>query len=176
MALQSIVYKAELQITDTHRHYYESHSLTIARHPSETSERLMMRLLAFAMNASQKLVFAQGLTDSDEPDLWEKDATGAIITWIMVGLPDEKRIKKACGRSKNVAIYAYGGSTVEIWRKGLDIDKFKNLSIWNVPLQASQALATGVLRGMKIQCSTDGSTVWWLSNGTSIEFDLIVVP
>lgn len=172
MALPSTVFKADLQIADTHRHYYDNHSLTFTRHPSETNERLMVRLLAFALNASQGLVFAQGLTDSDEPDLWEKDATGAIINWIFVGLPDEKKIKKACSRSEKVIIYAYGGSTVGIWHAGLNIDKFSNLSIWNVPPTDSQALVNTVERSMKIQCSIDDSTVWWSSLNTTIEINL----
>lgn len=172
MALPSTVFKAEIQIADTHRHYYETHNLTFTRHPSETSERLMIRLLAFALNASPGLMFAQGLTENDEPDLWEKDATGASVTWILVGLPDEKKIKKACNRAENVIIYTYGGSTADIWRAGLNVNKFNNLSIWNIPLDASLALADNVERTMKVQCSIADLSVWWSSLDKTIEINL----
>ena len=98
MALKSTIYKAELQIADMDRHYYADHALTIARHPSETDERMMVRVAAFALFAQERLEFCKGLSDTDEPDLWQKDLTGAIETWIEVGQPDERRIAKASGR------------------------------------------------------------------------------
>jgi len=99
MAIKSTIYKATLQVADMDRHYYADHALTIARHPSETDERMMMRCLAFALNAGEALAFGKGLSDADEPDLWQRDLTGAIQLWIEVGQPDEKRILRACGRA-----------------------------------------------------------------------------
>ena len=118
MALKSTIYKAELQIANMDRHYYADHSLTIARHPSETDERMMVRVAAFALFAQERLEFCKGLSDIDEPDLWQKDLTGAIETWIEVGQPDERRIAKASGRSNEVIVIAYGGRTSEIWWQG----------------------------------------------------------
>ncbi len=97
MALKATIFKAELQIADMDRNYYRDHSLTLARHPSETDERLMVRLLVFALHAGEALSFGRGLSAEDEPDLWERDLTGSITTWIDVGLPDERRLRKACG-------------------------------------------------------------------------------
>ena len=114
MALKSTIYKADLQIADMDRHYYQDHSLTLARHPSETDERLMVRLLAFVRHANESLIFAKGLSDVDEPDLWQKDLTGAIELWIDVGQPDERRMLKACGRASQVVVYSYS-STSAIW-------------------------------------------------------------
>jgi uncharacterized protein YaeQ len=105
MALKATIFKADLQIADMDRHYYASHALTLARHPSETDERMMVRLLAFARHAHEYLVFAKGISEADEPDAWQKDLTGAIDLWIDVGLPDEKRILKASGRANQVVIY-----------------------------------------------------------------------
>jgi uncharacterized protein YaeQ len=172
MALPSTVFKAELQISDMDRHYYQTHSLTLARHPSETSERMMIRLLAFAMNAAPDLSFANGLTNPDEPDLWEKDPCGDILRFILVGLPDEKQIKKACSRAAQAMIYCYGGSTVDVWWAGLNTDKFSNLWVWNVPQEASLALAATVERGMKIQCSTGDGHVYWSVNERTVEIML----
>ena len=103
MALKSTIYKAALSVSDMDRGYYADHTLTIACHPSETAERMMVRALAFALNAHEYLTFGKGLSDVEEPDLWEKDLTGAIAHWIEAGQPDDKRILKACGRAAGTA-------------------------------------------------------------------------
>ena len=105
MALKATIFKAELQVADIDRHYYGDHAITIARHPSETDERMMVRVLAFARHAHEVLLFGRGLSVDDEPDLWLMDLTGAIVFWIDVGLPDEKRIRRACGRAGEVFVY-----------------------------------------------------------------------
>src|SRR3989304_1427071 len=115
MAIKATICKASLQIADMERHYYQDHALTLARHPSETDERMMVRLLAFALHAHEYLEFGQGMTADDEADIWQKDLTGAIELWIDVGLPDEKLIRKACGRAKQVVVYCYGGGTAAKW-------------------------------------------------------------
>ncbi len=115
MALKSTIFKAELQIADTERGYYHDHGLTIARHPSENDERMMVRLLSFALHADEALVFGDSIGNEDEPSLWQKDLTGAIRVWIDVGQPDEKRIRRACGRAERVFIYTYGGHGVDVW-------------------------------------------------------------
>jgi len=115
MALKATVYKAELDISDMDRGHYGSHSLTLARHPSETEERLMLRLLAFAMHADEALAFGRGLSTEDEPDLWLKDPTGSIELWIDLGLPDERRLRRAAGRTRRVLLLAYGERAVEVW-------------------------------------------------------------
>ena len=117
MALKSTIHKVNLQISDMERHYYGQHSLTVARHPSETDERMMVRILAFACHASDTLEFGKGLSQEDEPDLYQKDLTGALQLWVDVGLPAEKLIRKAAGQSAEVVLYAYGGKSVDIWRR-----------------------------------------------------------
>ena len=109
MAPKSTIYKAELQISDMDRHYYATHALTLAQHPSETDERLMVRLLAFALYADETLEFGRGLSSDDEPDLWRKSLTGEIELWIDLGQPDESRIRKACGRAREVVVINYSG-------------------------------------------------------------------
>ena len=104
MALKATVHKAHLQIADMDRHYYQDHSLTLAQHPSETDDRLMVRLLAFALNADEHLQFGKGLSDEEEPDAWIADLTGNLDLWIELGQPDEKRIRKACSRAKQVVV------------------------------------------------------------------------
>ena len=95
MALKATIYKAAVQVADIDRGYYADHELTLARHPSETEPRLMLRLLAFALNAAEGLEFGRGISTDDEPDLWQRDATGRILHWIDLGLPDERRLRRA---------------------------------------------------------------------------------
>ena len=107
MAMKSTICKAVLDVSDVDRNYYAEHALTIARHPSETDERMMMRLIAFALNAHEHLTFGKGLAEDDAPDLWHKDLTGAIAHWIEVGQPDDKTLLRAAGRAARVTVYAY---------------------------------------------------------------------
>ena len=166
MALKATVFKANLQIADMERHYYQDHALTIAQHPSETDERMMVRLLAFALHAHEYLEFGQGMTDDDEADIWQRDLTGAIELWIDVGLPDERLIRKACGRAKQVMVYCYGGRTAEMWfeqNRSL-FRRQHNLQIINLPAQDTAALANLAQRTMNLQCTIQDGQVW-LSNG-----------
>jgi uncharacterized protein YaeQ len=167
MALKATIYKADLSIADMDRNYYAEHALTIARHPSETDERVMIRVLAFALHADPALAFTKDLFDVDEPAMWQKDLTGAIQTWIEVGQPDEKRLMKACGRSGQVIVYSYS-ATSHIWYKGLanKVDRARNLSIVNIPAEASAELEKLAKRSMQLQCTIQDGQVW-LTDGES---------
>jgi uncharacterized protein YaeQ len=167
MAIKATIFKANLQIADMERHYYQDHVLTLARHPSETDERMMVRLLAFALHAHEYLEFGQGMTADDEADLWRKDLTGAIELWIDVGLPDEKLIRKACGRSNQVIVYTYG-----------QFERLKNLSVINLPMENTRAIAKLAQRNMQLQCTIQDGQVW-LSDGNDsaqVERMLLKVP
>ncbi len=153
MALKATIFKAELSIADIDRGYYADHSLTLARHPSETDERMMVRLLAFALRAAERLEFGRGLSSEDEPDLVERDLTGAIQRWIDVGLPDERDVRKACGRARRVDVIAYGGRAVELWWQGArkTLERQAALEVCELPADASQALAKMADRSMRLQ-------------------------
>ena len=154
MALGATVFKADLQISDMDRHYYHTHALTIAQHPSETAERLMIRLLAFALHAHERLNFGRGLSAQDEPDLARQDLTGAIELWIDVGLPDETRIRKACGRAADVVVMTYSGRHSATWwdKHSAALMRLRNLRVINVPAASSLALAALASRTMQLQC------------------------
>jgi len=130
MAIKATVYKADLQISDMDRHYYQNHSLTLAQHPSETLERMMIRILVFTLHAHEDLALTRGLSSDEEPDIWLKLPTGEIDTWIDVGQPDEKRIKKACARDRQVYIYTYSGASAQIWwgKIASKLKRFENLT------------------------------------------------
>ncbi|NMG75511.1 YaeQ family protein [Aromatoleum diolicum] len=165
MAIKATIYKAELAVADMDRNYYGDHSLTIARHPSETDERMMVRLLAFALYADPALGFGKGLCVDDEPDLWQKDLTGQIERWIDVGQPDEKWIRKACGRAREVVVVSYGRAA-DIWWNGVrdKLARLSNLTVWNLPSDVAPALAAMTERGMKLQCTLQDGQLW-ITNG-----------
>lgn len=173
MALTATVFKAELQISDMDRNYYADHHLTIARHPSETDERMMVRLAAFAFNASDELEFTKGLCADDEPEIWQKSLTDEIDLWIEVGLPEEKRIRKACNRSKQVIIYTYGGRNAELWweRTHNKVTRFDNLWIVNLPKSGTDALTRLVERSMRLQCSIQDGVLWISSEADSASIE-----
>lgn len=169
MALKSTIFKVEIQVSDLDRHYYGSHSLTLARHPSETDERLMMRLLAFARHADEQLAFGGGVSTEDEPALWQKDLTGAIQLWVEVGTPDEKRLKKACGRSPQVVLYMYGRAWEVWWRDNqAALARLPNLAVWSVSVEESQAMAGISTRNMSLTCTLQEGQVWMATPDTTL--------
>ncbi|MFM9914134.1 MAG: YaeQ family protein [Methylophilaceae bacterium] len=180
MALKATIFKADLQIADMDRHYYHSHALTIARHPSETDERMMVRLLAFARHADEALTMAKGLSDADEPDIWLKDLTGSIKLWIEVGQPDEKRILKACGRSEQVAIYAYSGNGAGIWWQQIapKLQRLSNLTVVNIIPPTSIELSKLAQRNMQLQCTIQDEEVWMAGDEerVQVEFSVLKTP
>ncbi len=174
MAIKSTVFKADIQITDMDRHYYRDHSLTLARHPSENDERLMLRLLAFSLHASESMGFTKGLSAENEPDLWQKSLSDEIEIWIDLGQPDEKRIRKACGRAKAVFIYTYNYRSALTWWEQVrnKLSRFDNLSVIVIPDEALQAMGTLARRSMQLQYMIQDGEVL-LSNG---EESVTVVP
>jgi uncharacterized protein YaeQ len=174
MALKSTIFKAELQISDMGRSYYGDHSLTIARHPSENDERMMVRLLAFALHAHDDLVFGDSIGSDDEPSLWQKDLTGVIKLWIDVGQPDEKRIRRACGRAQQAYIYSFGGHGADVWLDQIrsKLENARNLSIINLPASAQTALAKLAKRSMKLQFTIQDNQVWVADERETVHLDL----
>ena len=174
MAVKATIFKAELQVSDMDRHYYASHPLTLAQHPSETEERVMVRLLAFALNASEDLAFGRGISTDDEPDLWRRDLTGQIEQWIEVGQPDESRLRKACGRAREVRVYAFSGRSAAIWwQKNADaLKRLSNLQVFEIPAEASERLAALATRNMQLQCLVQEGLVQVMDAATTVEFEV----
>ncbi|MBK7471002.1 MAG: YaeQ family protein [Betaproteobacteria bacterium] len=173
MALKSTICKATLQVADMDRHYYADHALTIARHPSETDERMMIRCLAFALNAGESLEFGRGLSDADQADLWQRDLTGSIGLWIEVGQPDEKRILRACGRADRVLVYAYSHSAA-LWWKPLAprLERTRNLTVIAIAAPVSAALAKLAGRAMDLQCTLHEGEIWMRDKNSAVQVEL----
>ncbi|MFO1225921.1 YaeQ family protein [Roseateles sp.] len=166
MALKATIYKAQLQIADMDRHVYGDHNLTLAKHPSETDERLMNRVLAYALNVPAddlrgRLEFTKGLSDVDEPELWQRDLTGEVVHWIDLGQPDDRRLMKAHGRSERVSVYSYASST-PVWWSGIDskLARAERVQVWQIPADQSAALAAMAERSMQLQISIQDGSVY----------------
>jgi uncharacterized protein YaeQ len=179
MALKSTIYKAQLSIADMDRGVYGEHSLTLALHPSETEERLMVRLLAYALHVSAdehrgKLEFARGLSDTDEPDLWQHDLSGVLVQWIEVGQPDERRMLRAASRAESAVFISYAVST-PIWWAGVKnkLTRSERLTVWQLPPEQSQALAALAKRSMLWQVSVQDGHVWVHAGEATVEVALV---
>lgn len=152
MAANAKIVKVELQVTDLDRHYYASHALTLAQHPSETDLRLLVRLLAFALFADERLEFGRGLSDEDEPALWRRDYTGAVEQWIELGQPDESRLRKASARAQQLVVVGYGGRAAEPWwkRSADALQRLRNLSVLEFDDDEIDAAIPLLGRGMRV--------------------------
>ncbi len=181
MALKSTIFKAALAIADIDRGYYADHALTLARHPSETDERMMIRLVALALNAFKlqsvcngdgTLAFGAGLSNPDEPDVWLRDFTGEVKLWIEVGQPEEKPVIKACGKADEVIVYCFNHAA-EIWWRGIEnkLTRPKNLEVWRIPTAASQALTALAQRSMQLQATIQEGTLTLGDGAHSIEIE-----
>lgn len=176
MALKATVHKVQLQIADMDRQYYAEHALTVARHPSETDERMMVRLLAFARHAHELLAFGRGVSTDGEPDIWQKNLTGDIDLWVQLGQPDEREIRRACGRARSVCIYTYSGHGADIWWNQIaaKLAPIGNLTVIDVAATSVQALASLTARNLELNCTIQDGQTWMASQGQSVEVKLSV--
>jgi len=169
MALSATIIKVSINVADMDRQYYQSHALTLAQHPSETAERVILRLLAFALHASEALTFTRGLSTDDEPDLWQNSLTGDIELWIELGQPTEKRIRKACGRAQQVTVYSYGRSADPWWRQlQAQLTRFDNLAVFHIPQIASKQLEAFYSRNIDMQVNIQDGEATVHCNGESV--------
>lgn len=181
MALKSTIFKVNLSIADIDHGYYADHALTLARHPSENDERMMVRLLALALNAHElqdlcqgdgTLSFGAGLSDPDDPDVWLRDFTGATRLWIEVGQPEEKPLLKACQKADQVRLYAFHHAA-EVWWRGLahKVQRLDKLQVWRIDSESSQALARMAERSMQLQATIQDGTVTLSSDQGSVHLE-----
>lgn len=161
MAQNSTIYKVELSVSDMDRHYYETHKLTVAKHPSETDERLMVRIVAFALNAHEHLEMTRGLSTDDEPDIWQKRLSGEIDLCVALGLPSEKVMRQSCNKAAKVIVYPYGGRVAEIWwdKVKSGTTRFQNLQVVSFSEADTTALANLASRAMKLHVTIQDGEV-----------------
>ena len=183
MALKSTIYKVNLSIADIDHGYYADHALTLARHPSETDERMMIRLLALALNAHKLqadlngdgvLTFGAGLSDPDDPDLSLRDFTGQTRLWVEVGQPEDKPLNKACQKSDAVMVYCFNHAA-EVWWRGIEskLTRLDKLQVWRVPTEASQALAKLAERSMQVQATVQEGALTLSNAKDSVHLEVL---
>ena len=160
MAISATINKVSLNIADMDRHYYQTHEMIAAQHPSETDFRFMMRMIAFAYNASESLSFTKGLSSEDEPEIWQKSLIDDIELWIDFGQLDDKRIRKACGRSDKVIIYTYNEGKASVWWDQIKskLDRYSNLSIFHIVVE--EDIESLVNRNMQLQCNIEDGEMY----------------
>ncbi len=171
MAQNATIYKVELSVCDMDRHYYETHKLTVAKHPSETDERLMVRIVAFALNAHENLEMTKGISTDDEPDIWQKSLSGELDVWVALGLPSEKVMRQSCSKADKVIVYPYGGRTAEVWWDKIkgSTTRFDNLQVTSFSEKDTGELAKLASRAMKLQINVQDGDVM-VSVGDSIVY------
>jgi uncharacterized protein YaeQ len=176
MALKSTIYKVRLTVSNLNIHHYHDYALTIARHPSENNLRVMIRLLAFALNSQEEVQFTKGLSSDNEPDLWKINHDGSIEHWIELGLPDERHIRQICSKAHKVTIYTYHGNQAEVWFDSVayKAGRFEHLSIVHFVIADSTALEALAEKGMNLNISIEDNEIW-VSNETErmcVEFKI----
>ena len=175
MAIKATIFKAQLQVSDMDRSHFATHALTVARHPSETDERMMVRLLAFALDADPALEFGRGLSAEDEPDLVRRDLTGAIELWIDVGLPDEREVRKAAGRAREVKVYTYGRGAQLWWEQNrAAMERLDNVRVIDLPAEATREMARFAERNMELQCTVQEGAVWFTRGDDTLHLEPLV--
>ncbi|MCJ0765814.1 YaeQ family protein [Variovorax terrae] len=181
MALKSTIFKAGLAIADIDHGYYADHALTLARHPSETDERMMIRLVALALNAHQlqtvcggdgTLAFGAGLSSPDEPDVALTDFTGQTRLWVEVGQPEDKPLVKACGKADQVMVYCFHHAA-EVWWRGIEnkLSRLDRLQVWRVPTEAAQALSGLAQRSMQLQATIQEGALMMSDGKTTVDIE-----
>ena len=177
MALKSSISKVRLNVSNLDNDVYGDFNLSVARHPSETEARMMLRIVAFALHADQRLEFGRGISTDDEPDLWLKDLTGEIELWVDLGTPDPDRLRKACGRARSVVLYAYGERSVSVWweKNSAALERFGNLSIYKISDADRDALANLASVSMNLQCTISGGEIWLTGEEQTVEVRPVVL-
>lgn len=174
MALKATIFKASINVSDMDRQVYGDFDLTVARHPSETDERMMLRLLVFALHAGDRLELGRGISTTDEPDLWQRSLSGEVECWIDLGNPDPARIGRACGRAREVIVYAYGERGTRVWwrKQAAALGRFGNLRAYLVGDDHVRQLSAMAGRAMRLQCTIESGEAWF-SDG---ERDILLRP
>lgn len=174
MALKATIYKAMVNVADLDRNQFLDATLTLARHPSETQERLMLRLLAWIKHAHERLQFTRGLSAEEEPDAWLRNDHLGIDLWIEMGLPDERRIKKACTQAEEVALFAYNSRAAEIWwqQNKSKCAQYSNLSVWYLDDEQLAQLSAFAERTMNLQATIQDGAIWLSDNQNNLEIHL----
>jgi uncharacterized protein YaeQ len=174
MALRSTIYKVDLEVSNLDRQVFDSRSLALARHPSETAERLMVRLLAYALHLDEGLAFGRGLSNEDEAAIWRHDLDCRLRLWIDVGLPDERALRRASGRADAVVLYTYGGRAAAQWWEQNEeaLRRLTNLTVIELAQDFTLALAELAARNLRAQLTVQDGDLWFSAGDRTLHASL----
>ncbi len=175
MALKPTIFKFKISLSDLNRHHYDTLSLTVAQHPSETGERMMVRVLAFCLNAQEHLAFTQGLSAVDEPDIWARTLGGELALWIDVGEPAADRIKKASRLAKVVKIYSFNSKSNAWWSQVEDQFNKLPVSVYQFEWQQVQVLTALLERTMDLSITITGDSAYVATAAGECEVDWLTL-
>jgi len=175
VAIKPTIYKLRISLSDPNRNYYDTLNLTLAQHPSETLERMMMRALAYCINAQENLVFTKGLSDVDEPDIWVRTMDDQTSLWIEVGEPSADRIKKASQLAQSVRIYCFN-SKADVWWQQISgkINRLK-ASVYKFEWENIVNLASQVKRTMDISVSITGDSAYVATESGETDISWVIL-
>jgi uncharacterized protein YaeQ len=162
MALSSTVYTLDIDLADSDRGVYETLSLRLARHPSESDDYLVARTLAYCLEYTEGIAFSRGgLSDPDEPPIAVRDLTGALEAWIDIGTPDAARLHKACKLAPRVAVYIHKEPTQFLRNlSGERIHRASALELYALDRQLVSALAARLERRMAFAVSINEREIY----------------
>lgn len=173
MALKPTIYKVNLQLSDMNKHCYESLSLTVAQHPSETLTRMMVRVLVYGLNYHRDLSFTKGLSATDEPELWQVSPSGEVENWIELGQVSPDRLRKGVSRAQQISLYAYGSETEIWWQKHQQaITQLPKVNVWQLPAAQLEPLEAMVKRTMDLSLMITDDTLMLSSDDQHCEVTL----
>jgi len=170
MGTKATVYKAELEISDIDRGYYATHNLTLAQHPSENDRRLMARLIVFALFAEEGLEFGRGLSNEEEPTLWQRDLTGRVIKWIELGQLDDSSVRRACGKAQQVILVTYSGNSAEVWwrKNQTALARLRDVLVLDLDGNELESATRLLQRSMNLQVTTQEGVCQIMQGDTTV--------
>ena len=173
MALKPTIFKFNVSLSDLDRNRYEELALTVAQHPSETAERMIVRLLAYCLNAEEGLEFARGLSENDEPDLWRRSLDSRMLDWIEVGEPAAVRLRKASRLSERVLVYSFNTKSEVWWQQTESSVARLSVDVYRFPWESIQRLATMITRTMQMSVTISDSSLFVAAERGEIEVALL---
>jgi len=161
MALSATIHSFAIRLADADRGVYETLNLRVARHPSETEEYLLTRVLAYCLEYAEGIGFSKGLSDTDEPAIAVRDLTGVMLSWIDIGAPEAPRLHKAAKTARRVAVYAHRDVAAWLARLGGErIHRAELIEVFAVDKALIAALVQRLSRRMEFDLSVAERTLY----------------
>ncbi|TEW47870.1 YaeQ family protein [Psychromonas algicola] len=172
MALKPTIFKMNINVSDLDNDVYETIVLTVAQHPSETTERMVTRILAYVLNNQEFLSFTTGLSEADDPDIWAKNYSDEFLLWVDVGEPAFDRIKKAARQAKVAKVYTFNTKSGVWWKQSQKDFATIKAEVYQFEFEQIQQFAALVERTMDFSITITDGVFYIAANKGSCEVNL----